>query len=372
MELQVKVFDSKIFRAVRITIIILFYSLYTNAQISINYFIRDNTILRQDDMWNFMVLNASGDVTCLLTIDLMNKDGDVVIHGNSPQFTLKNGSNTNFTALKDQTSFTYGQNEEAQNLKKNGILLTGRYHICLKIIPSDNVIHYSEKCIDFRSKEFYVLRLVYPLNNGEVLSPQPLLKWNASSSSPATTYALKLTILNDGQTKNEALESNPSYVNEINLSNNVLQYPFSAPGLESKKNYVWQVAAIRNQEIVATTEPWIFHLVNLDTIALVKSDCYRLIHKTSNNEFYVNDDILRFGYENIANDKILDYQIINLENNKIYRGKAQIQLTYGLNKIDIKLKNENRIKKNTRHLLRIHDSDNNTYSLIFNSINEAW
>jgi len=344
---------------------------FSFSQISLNILIRDNSAFKQSDVWQFVIVNSSVvDISAHANIVIAENTGEEVLQLTTPSFQIKRGLNGNLRWLELQSNIIFGSNESGEYLSRTGALPGGKYTICIKIIPNDNVGK-TEKCIDISARENLILRHQYPLHNSEIFSSHPNLRWICSSTSPGITYALRVTYKEINQSRMEALENNQLYVNEKSLVNNSFFYPITAPPLKPRVDYVWQVVALRKNQIVAECEPWLFHLGNTDTILQISPDCYRLIEKLSNNESYINDGILRFGYQNRSNDKELKFRIIDQVKNEVCESTLKIPLKYGINKIDVDLRKHFKVKNKRRYLLEITDSDSNSYQLVFTILNNS-
>jgi hypothetical protein len=210
-------------------------------------------------------------------------------------------------------------------------------------------------------------QLSYPANESVIDINYPVLIWIPPRpiSGMLVTYALRLVEIQKGQTLAEALLQNPPLINLGGLSNTFLNYPADAPPLHVDGHYAWQVAASYGGQSLGATDIWSFTIKNSKQ---EKNDDinYPVAAKVSKEQFYLSHGIFHFAYDNRANEKTLSYTIkaIGKSTGNI-KGLPTIELTPGMNKLQVDLKKSGKLKNGSYYYLEIKDNKRQVYKLIY-------
>jgi hypothetical protein len=87
-------------------------------------------------------------------------------------------------------------------------------------------------------------RLISPPEGASLGGQYPDFAWTApANASGRVAYRLRIVEVKPGQTKEEALASNPSWFEQDDIIQTRLRYPVRAPKLDADKEYAWQVSA---------------------------------------------------------------------------------------------------------------------------------
>lgn len=95
----------------------------------------------------------------------------------------------------------------------------------------------------------------------------PLFTWSGLLDVPqgndgtgefAVTYTIGLAELFPGQSVEHAMLYNPKYHIQDNLTTTTFPYPVSARELADSATYAWQVHAVRDKQVLASSEVWSF------------------------------------------------------------------------------------------------------------------
>lgn len=260
-----------------------------------------------------VLMNPATKVEVRLQAQLMDAANDLLVTVITNPFMLHNGVNAaagdNFTI----SSVEYGSTGIVQYIRNSGILPTGNYSYCVKvIIVAGNAEEGDNYCDELQSDINSYLYLVSPEDQDTIFTPYPILVWNHSnpfnSLEPGEYYRMLLTPMSEGQTADEAITINTPTFLKNNLEDNQVQYPSDAPVLEPGKHYAWQVQLLSNDVIVNKTEAWEFIE---DIHKAPKDNKYAVVQPTVDGGFYtaVNNRIFFKFDEAYATDKVVDCEI---------------------------------------------------------------
>ncbi len=81
-------------------------------------------------------------------------------------------------------------------------------------------------------------------------------------NSATISYTVNVYQMYNGQTPEQAVISNPTYISESNLSTTCYIYPSAAQSFNDSVEYAWQVKAYNGSAFLAETEVWTFKFYN--------------------------------------------------------------------------------------------------------------
>jgi len=105
-------------------------------------------------------------------------------------------------------------------------------------------------------------RLIAPRDGAQLGSAEkfPMFSWTPPQPSPpGVRYAVRIVEVLPGQTKEEAMRSNPPWFEKRGNVSFSLRYPVSARRLDLGRSYAWQVQALdQNGNLIGSSEIWSF------------------------------------------------------------------------------------------------------------------
>jgi pimeloyl-ACP methyl ester carboxylesterase len=160
---------------------------------------------------------------------------------------------------------TYAPSYEAFAVRTGG-LPEGDYAFTVKLMPD-----FGNRTVRFKVRPTGPPRLVSPKNGASLKSPYPLFTWTGvTPRNPKGVYQLRVVEVLAGQSPEEAMGANPAWFEDSEVTTPRLQYPISAPSLDSGKTYAWRVRLDPSRFHGAASEVWSFSFpVRLDTNTLL-------------------------------------------------------------------------------------------------------
>lgn len=210
-------------------------------------------------------------------------------------------------------------------------------------------------------------QLSYPDNESVIDIQYPVLIWipPVPVNGMMVTYNLRLVEILKGQSPTEALLQNTALIDLNGLTNTFLSYPMDATPLRADGHYAWQVAASYAGQSLGVTDIWSFSVQN-NKIKKDEDMEYPVASKVSKERFYVTHGVFHFVYNNINNEKTLNYIIKCMDKTvESITGLPEIKLNPGMNKVDVDIQQSGKLKNGTYYNLEIKDKRQQVYKLIY-------
>ncbi|TAE46461.1 MAG: hypothetical protein EAZ89_20085 [Bacteroidetes bacterium] len=140
--------------------------------------------------------------------------------------------------------------------------------------------------------------LLTPQNGATLQTTSPMFAWTTSvAGTPGITYTIRVVRIEEGQTKQAAIQSNPALFESRKMTGLSATYPLSSPTLQPGYTYAWRVIAEQNEQgVVAVSEVWIFRLAGPQPPDVVPAMYYEISDKTDAGYYLLHDDSLRFRF----------------------------------------------------------------------------
>jgi len=152
----------------------------------------------------------------------------------------------------------------ANLVNTGGIFPAGAYHIDYALYgrPLDGEFsELAENSIDATVESLFPPMLISVENNDTICEQYPIFTWTPAyqASNPGDlTYYFKMVEVYGFQSSYQAITSNPYYYSQQDIPITLLNYPVSAATLVYNQQYAWQVDAIINNQVAASSEIWTF------------------------------------------------------------------------------------------------------------------
>lgn len=215
--------------------------------------------LRVSDMWKITLTN-SGRTTVriyLQGIATEVRDGQIVDAQTAP-FDVPPGTKR-LTGRDVEPVKVNSSNSRYKNvLMQTGLVPSGDYTICVyaKEVTSNDVV--GSDCFNQEIQNVSLV-LMTPDNNTSVGDELPIFNWTtAPLITNGATYSIKIVEMFGSQSPTSAMESNPAYFRQENISTRNFNYPVSASKFKSGGQYAWQVTLFNDGVKVAESEVWSF------------------------------------------------------------------------------------------------------------------
>jgi len=271
----------------------------SRAQISISSANYNSVSLNETNLLQAIVSNSNQPMVAKATVTIKNSSGEIILEATSKNFTLSAGINNLNGVAIGFSSVVYGTSGKALYLKNNGLLSSGNYTYCMRIIPLGSTEDGDLYCEEFEAATDDFLTLITPYDKDIIDTQWPVLTW--THSEPFNTLAkneyfkIILTEVNQNQTAEQAIFSNPAVYSQNFLNTHSIPYPQDAKMLEQGKNYAWQVQKISNNLIVNKTDVWQFSIAKPEP---KESQKYAVLKDKHESGFYTcTNEILYFRFE---------------------------------------------------------------------------
>ncbi len=234
----------------RIVLSILFLivlSLPVQAQFSLRILPPPPNQLDIADLWRVDVTNNSGTERIVyFHAEIEEARKGPMFRCNSNEFEVTPGRKR-ITArnIRDISDEWYLE-EDKQFILRTGTVPAGSYDACLYLMDASTRQELAQQCIHIEVRPASPPRLISPKAGKGLKVSRPVFTWTRPSPAIADErifYKFKIVEVYKGQTKEEAMRSNPAWYEEDRISRTSFQYPLRAKDLDPDKQYAWQVQA---------------------------------------------------------------------------------------------------------------------------------
>ncbi|MBX7047016.1 MAG: hypothetical protein K1X86_14390 [Ignavibacteria bacterium] len=206
--------------------------------------------LNQADLWNVTLINSGKSVSAYLSGSMMNNEnGELIATGKTVAFDVKPGT-TNFKVsdLPSVPDINYLSKDPKykQSFMNTGGAPPGDYKFCVELRYTDNTVA-SDDCLEQKVIGGDAPQLISPRDEEELLIDNPVFTWmhmNAPGSNQK--YTLRIVELKGDESPENAMLKNKAFFEKEGITQQMLQYPSSAPKFEEGKKYVWMVSVFQN------------------------------------------------------------------------------------------------------------------------------
>ena len=329
---------------------------YTQAQIIVSGYQMQLPLASSiDELWRFNISNASNaTIPGRLSITLLSTRGVKIFYAVSAAVAIKPGINSLSSEVIMPINYAFSNNEIASKISASHTLPVGEYRACVNFRKSNDAALPFEFCFEFSISTSALFSLISPFNTEIIETTSPTLTW-----TPLIEESLEYRIYL--APRNNRLSLKENMLKEILLLNGervmipMLFYPPFAAQLERGGEYVWCVKAFRGSEQVATSQIWVFKISPAPK-PNSNTDCYRIISPGINSGFYIADHKLKFAYDNRSNQDAIVCYISPVSGSERKSIPISIDLSPGINKIDIDITKLKGAKRSQSYLARIKDS----------------
>lgn len=224
-----------------------------------------------NDLWHFSVTRANADNYTQFYVSLRIYDGgsQLKVKSNSANLSLPVGNQyynvSNLADLQPLTTSYYDAATLQQTISSGGMFPAGNYNIVYTLYgkaKDGEFTPLAEEATQAVVEVMWPPLLLWPEDEAVINSIYPSLTWTPAFSSTfmgTITYNLKMVELQPGQSKEQAILSNPSFYSLSSHPSTFYPYGAADPILEAGHVYVWQVTA-QMGEVTAQSQVWQFTL----------------------------------------------------------------------------------------------------------------
>lgn len=308
-------------------------------------------------------------VESIFDIRLEDRNHNLILSATSTPHLWPKGVTLLPTSVRSSMRFTYQKTPLSSTLRETGRLPFGNYILCYRCLDPKDGSTIGVACRERNITPMLPPELINPTNGEIIETPQPLLLWRGPlpMQSQGVSYALRLVEQPSGKTDAlTAVQTRPPVVNMRQLSNLYLPFPMTAKPLEDGKSYAWQVEAWSGKVSLGVTDAWTFQVkLPKPTPVVPQFESYCWVKEVEDGSYCSPSDSLKFMYDNVDNDPILNFSIVDKDSKQVATALPQIALISGINALAFPLEAIKGIEPKAYFRLDIVSSKGRRYVLSF-------
>ena len=302
----------------------------------------DNQPFTIEQLIQVSVVNPTNNaVESTFDIRLEDKNHNLILSATSTPTVWKKGVTILPTSVRASMRFTYEKTTLSSILRETGRLPFGNYILCYRCLDAKDGSTLGLACREKNIAPMLPPELINPTNGETVETLQPLLLWRSPLPLQSQGISYSLRLVEQPLGKNDALnalQTRPPLVNMTQLGSPFLPFPLTAKPLEDGKSYAWQVEAWAGKLSLGVTDAWTFQVkLPKPKSVIPKPESYCWVKEVEDGSYCSPSDSLKFIYDNIENETVLNFSIVNKDNKKLETNLSQITLISGINAIALPL-----------------------------------
>jgi len=199
-----------------------------------------------EDLWSLDITNNSGEPRMVYLRGEITESREDLFRASTNEFQSPTGrlrvKSRDIKELRDE----FYREEDKSFILRTGTVPAGNYTACLYLIDAASGRELTQQCINILVRPASPPRLISPKAGKGLKIKRPTFTWTKPAPVPAqerVLYKFKVVEIYKGQSKEEAMKSNPAWYQEDKINKTSFLYPLRARDLDSEKRYAWQVQA---------------------------------------------------------------------------------------------------------------------------------
>ena len=239
---------SKFIKTFLAPLIVFFYmsNVYSQDIVQVNIQQPPLNQLRIEHLWKITLNNTSQDVLDVyLYGTLTEQTAGRIVTATTSSINLAPGvKQVNVPELEPiSVDFPSAESIYSEALIRAGKLPSGEYEICVYVRYKGTNNDCGSDCIQHSIEIMPAPTLISP-SDGENINTRPMFTWmQAVRPGTDARYKIKIVEVQDRQSSETAMQTNPAWFEEENIMTNVFQYPLSAKELVEVGKYAWQISS---------------------------------------------------------------------------------------------------------------------------------
>lgn len=350
---------------------------WCQSQVVVNIQLPPSGLTLKSQLWNLSLVNTGPDINVQIELTMTDASNNQrVLTALSRIFKLPRGAKQLQAADLLPIVYTPGSPGYNVDARPDGFLPTGLFHICygITLYINDRTEQVNEECETVEIEPISPPQLVMPSDNEQVELTRPFFTW-----LPPTPFNLFNNLVYDWvlvevmpmQSAADALQQNIPVLTQQNIAYASLQYPLSAPELDSSKLYAWRVTAKNNISPVAVSEVWLFKVKRYEIEPVVAKKpvvSYSRLRRTEDASYIISNGVLRFEHMNeLANSEaaVSIYDISHPARRSLSLDSSTYALRYGQNFMEIDLRDNKQLTDKHIYLFELTNAKNERWYLKF-------
>jgi len=274
-----------------IVVLILSFTAKVNSQVIVKLQYPPPNQVNIDDLWKLQTITNTTQKNYIIYLHgtvTNNDNGDRIWTGNSSSFDLEAGYSGPVepsTLEPVSGNFNHKYDKAKEIAIRTGSLPAGNYTLCVYVKNADNDQELGKDCIQVNVAHPSPPELISPQDGAVIQDEYPVFTWMPPMPIPPgqeITYVVKIVEILNGQTKEEAMQSNPAWFENKDIQTTSFQYPVSARKFKAGKKYAWQLICFMDPNLAygLKSEVWSFEYLS-STFGIIKilepeGDCYNV------------------------------------------------------------------------------------------------
>ena len=231
------------------------------AQLSIKVQPPPTDKFTMSDLWRIQIDNSyERIVRVFLHAEITQSKLGLIARANTNEFILRAGKfSMSLNDIGGLTEEWYHPDYESYIIR-TGAFPPGKYAICVSAIDAETGLELAKHCFEHEVIVRTPPRPLSPKDGAKITTSTPRFTWihPRREIEKFVTYGIKIAEIKEGQTKQEAITSNPPILVQIGIKRTNFAYPADAPLLEDGKKYVWQVGIYCDGKELISSQPMSF------------------------------------------------------------------------------------------------------------------
>ncbi|TCJ12187.1 hypothetical protein EPD60_16720 [Flaviaesturariibacter flavus] len=347
-------------------------SLLAKSQVFLQPQLPASGLVMKNQLWNFIISNAGTQEREAQVEVLVSdaRDNRRLFSGTSSRIVIRRGA-LNFRS-GDLLPITYAVFDPNAGITtdQSGYLPAGAYTVCYSVLAKgiNGMETLSENCENVAVEALNGPVLQLPEDNAGLEQENPLFSWippGPPNIFPSLSFDFKLVRVEATQSGADAISRNFPVFELSDVKTSQLQYPQSAPKLDSASVYAWQVIAKNGGKSIVASEVWTFHFsLKGTTPSGAERGVYsRRLSREEPLSAEPTGSPLRFVYPNEQNQRVIHLSFVDVSKSSSGSVFKDVYVKPGDNFLSVDILDL--LQEGHTYLLSISDADNRKWFLKF-------
>lgn len=232
--------------------------------------------LRIADVWKVDLRNLTSETVSVYLHGTVDEATDGrIVDARSKIFRVPANTSMRITgAMLEPITVDKWNDQYKDILLRSGQVPTGEYTVCVEVVLAEDNSIIGTDCYDqpVDIEQLTPPMLVFPLDESDVTEGLPTFNWLPPTplrEGDRISYQLRIVELLGRQTGYDAMQSNPAFYDQREITSNSLRFPLGARRFEIGRTYAWQIRAFLVQRFgdripVGESEIWTFTYGTID------------------------------------------------------------------------------------------------------------
>ncbi|HFE63375.1 MAG TPA: hypothetical protein ENK14_03030 [Caldithrix sp.] len=231
--------------------------------------------LKVEHLWKLDLINNTDSTFTVKLRGMVTETSEgLILEASSSEFKLPPGF-MQITRPEEISPIdvSYANTKYKEIIIRTGSVPAGDYEACIYVLHAQSGAELGKDCIQQQVSHPTPPQLISPADGAQITEKFPVFTWLPPIPIPPgqqASYKLKIVEILTNQSPIDAMQSNPAYFEQEDITSTSFQYPISARALYVPKPpepydgfYAWQVTALVGGTEIGKSEVWSFKLPNL-------------------------------------------------------------------------------------------------------------